>query len=114
MSDIKLSFSNWKEWGPFHIPAVGIMIITLVILGSAVINIERAVFLQKVIIWVLGAGIIAYGHSLAYSTQRLWQGTKFKDLSPWAQGMAMVAHFVWFSLFVLMALAPHLGWIRFR
>lgn len=114
MSDIKLSFSNWKEWGPFHIPAIGIMVITLVILGSAVINIERAVFLQKVIIWVLGAGIIAYGHSLAHSTQKLWQGTKFKDLSPLGQGIALAAHFLWFCFFVFIAIGPHLGWIRLR
>lgn len=68
-------------------------------------NIEQSSFVQKVVIWLLGAGVISYGHSLAHSTQRNWQGKEnFKDLSEKAQCGAMAVHGVWFALFVAAAL----------
>ena len=101
MSDL---FVDWKKWGAFRIPAIGVIVLTLLLLVGSLTNIEKAVFVQKVVIWVLGAGVIAYGHSLAHSTQKLWQGTKFKDLSPLAQSFAMTCHIAWFALFVFAAL----------
>ena len=95
---------NWREWGGFAITAVGVVVLTLLLLVGSLTNIEQASFVQKVVIWVLGTGIIGYGHNLAYTTQKSWQGEAFKDLSPRAQGIAIAFHIAWFLLFVISAL----------
>ncbi len=95
---------NWREWGGFAITAVGVVVLTLLLLVGSLTNIEQANFVQKVVIWVLGTGIICSGHRLAYTTQENWQGEAFKDLSPRAQGIAIGAHAIWFVLFVISAL----------
>ena len=69
-------------------------------MGSFTI-IEQATFVQKVVIWVLGTGIIGYAHNLAFSTQKNWQGDDFKDLSAKAQSFAIIAHGIWFCLFIV-------------
>jgi hypothetical protein len=96
--------SNWRVWGGFGITGVGVIVLTLLLLVGSLTNIEEASFVQKVVIWVLGSGIIGYAHNLAHATQRSWQGEKFKNLSPRAQGVAIGAHLVWFALFVIYAL----------
>ena len=98
-------FSKWKQWGGFAITAVGVVVLTLLLLVGSLTNIEQANFVQKVVIWVLGTGIIGYAHSLAHSTLKNWQGEEeFKDLPPWAQGLAIGSHIAWFAFFVIYAL----------
>ena len=80
------------------------MVLTLLLLVGSLTNIEQANFVQKVVIWVLGSGIIGYAHNLAFATQRNWQGEAFKDLSPRAQRIAIGVHAIWFVLFVISAL----------
>ena len=98
-------FSDWRKWGAFCIPAVGAIVLTLLLLVGSLSKIEETFFVQKVVIWVLGAGIISYGHALAHSTQSNWQGKAFKDLTENAQRIALGVHTVWFILFVIAALA---------
>ena len=97
-------FLNWRQWGGFAITAVGVVVLTLLLLVGSLTNIEQANFVQKVVIWVLGTGVIGYAHNLAYSTQKRSQGKEFKDLSPRAQGIAVGAQAIWFVLFVIYAL----------
>ena len=97
-------FLNWRRWGGFAITAVGVVVLTLLLLVGSLTNIEQANFVQKVVIWVLGTGVIGYAHNLAHSTQKNWQGEKFKDLSPSAQRIAIGAQIIWFVLFVIYAL----------
>lgn len=94
------SFFNTKHWDGFEITTVGVVIITLILLLGSLTNIERLGFVQKVVIYVLGTGIIGYAHNLAFATQRSWQGENFLSLSPWAQASAIGAHIVWFGLFI--------------
>jgi len=84
------------------------MVLTLLLLVGSLTNIENAHFVQKVVIWVLGAAVISYGHSLAYSTQKCWQGEAFIDLRPWAQILAMAIHVIWFVVFILLVYRPAL------
>ena len=56
-------FSDWRKWGAFCIPAVGVIVLTLLLLEGSISKIEETFFVQKVVIWVLGAGIISYGHA---------------------------------------------------
>ncbi len=97
-------FLNWRRWGGFAITAVGVVVLTLLLLVGSLTNIEQANFVQKVVIWVLGTGVIGFAHNLAYSTQKRWQGKELKDLSPRAQGIAVGAQAIWFVLFVIYAL----------
>ncbi len=98
-------FLNWRQWGGFAITAVGVVVLTLLLLVGSLTNIEQASFVQKVVIWVLGSGIIGYAHNLTYSTQRNWQGKEaFKDLSPRTQGIFIGAHAAWFVVFAIFAL----------
>ena len=96
--------SKWRVWGGFGITGVGVVVLTLLLLVGSLTNIEQANFVQKVVIWVLGTGVIGYAHNLAHSTQKNWQGEKFKDLSPMAQRIAIGFHIIWFALFVIYAL----------
>ena len=101
MSDPKDAFLDWQRWGAFRIPFTGVIVLTLLLLVGSLTNIEKAYFVQKVVVWVIGAGVIAYGHSLAHSTQKNWQGKEsFKDLSLGAQITAMFFHVFWLCFFV--------------
>jgi hypothetical protein len=108
------NFEEWAQWGSFKIPFIGVMVLTLLLLVGSLTNIENAHFVQKVVIWVLGAAVISYGHSLAYSTQKNWQGKDaqgkdvFKDLSLRAQISAMAVHVIWFVAFIFSCLWPAL------
>ena len=97
-------FLYWRQWGGFAITAVGVVVLTLLLLVGSLTNIEQANFVQKVVIWVLGTGVIGYAHNLAHSTQKNLQGEAFKDLSPKAQGFAIAIQIIWFVLFVISAL----------
>ena len=107
---IEFPFREWWQWGSFKIPFIGVMVLTLLLLAGSLNNIENSHFVQKVVIWVLGAAVISYGHSLAYSTQKNWQGKDaqgkdvFKDLSKRSQGVAVAAHLLWFVLFIISCL----------
>ena len=108
MSDVRFPFGEWAQWGSFKIPFIGVMVLTLLLLVGSLTNIDNAHFVQKVVIWVLGAAVISYGHSLAYSTQKFWQGEAFKDLRPRAQILAVVIHAIWFGAFILLVYWPAL------
>ena len=41
---------NWRRWGGFAITAVGVVVLTLLLLVGSVTNIEQANFVQKVVI----------------------------------------------------------------
>lgn len=96
-------FLNWRRWGGFAITAVGVVVLTLLLLVGSLTNIEQANFVQKIVIWVLGTSVIGYIHNLAHSTQKNWQGEEFKDLSPRAQGIAGTAQVLWFTLIMYFA-----------
>jgi len=104
MPDVKLSLGEWWQWGAFKIPFIGVMVLTLLLLVGSLTNIENAHFVQKVVIYVLGAAVISYGHSLAYSTQKAWQGESFKDLTQRAQVLAIAAHVLWLVVFIISCL----------
>lgn len=71
------SFFDLKHWGGFEVTAVGVVVITLILLVGSLTNIEHLGFVQKVVIYVLGTGIIGYAHNLAFATQRSWQEENF-------------------------------------
>ena len=97
-------FFNWRRWGGFAITGVGVVVLSLLLLVGSLTNIEQANFVQKVVIWVLGSGVIGYAHNLAHSTQKRWQGGEFKDLTPRAQAIGIAAQVAWFALFVAYSL----------
>ena len=105
---IEFPFREWPLWGAFKLPFIGVMVLTLLLLVGSLTNIENAHFVQKVVIWVLGAAVISYVHSLAHTTQKAWQGEAFKDLRPRAQVLAIAAHVLWFVLFIISCLWPAL------
>ena len=106
MADWGEAFVNWRRWSAFKIPVIGVIVLSLLLLVGPIANVQEAGFTQKVVLWILGATVIAYGHDLAHSTQRNRQGIdQFKDLTPRTQAMFMVLHVLWFAAFVYAALA---------
>lgn len=108
MPEVRFPFGEWMQWGSFKIPFIGVMVLTILLLVGSLTNIENARFVQKVVIWVLGSAVISYGHSLAYSTQKTWQGAAFKDLTLRAQIVAMAIHVIWLFVFIFSCLWPAL------
>ena len=94
---------SWDKWGPFAIPAVGVIVLTLLLLVGSLTNIEQANFVQKVVIWVLGSGIISYAHKLEFTT-KMNREEGAKDLSPWVQRSFIGVHAIWFFVFAISAL----------
>lgn len=99
-----MDFRDWKQWGAFCIPAVGVIVVTVLLLTASTANIEQATFIQKVVLWTLGSAVIAFGHSIWHSTKKNLEKTA--DLSFGQQAFWLTFQGAWFVLFLIFA-----GWL---
>ena len=97
-----MDFTEWKKWGAFSIPAVGVIIVTVLLLTASTANIEQATFIQKVVLWTLGTAVISYGHAIWHSTKKNLE--KADDLTFRQQAFWLSLQGLWFVAFLIVAI----------
>lgn len=98
MSEFITKIFEAGNWGAFKIPFIGMAVLSLLLLMGDLANIEQSTFLQKLVVFVMGAAVISYIHGLMYANYTKLTGKK--DLPQWAQWVAAVVHiglWAWFA-----------------
>jgi hypothetical protein len=103
-------FTDLKKWGAFKVPVFGfVFVLALLTFRNVGIEIEY-IYIVRFTSWALGASIISYAHSLAYSTHLTL--TQAKDLPCWAQISAIAIHVVWFAFAIYVLPSPPVSALR--
>lgn len=87
-------------WRSYKIPAFAFALVALLLLMRNVSNDLEYIYIQNTATYALGASIIAYAHSLFYST---WMNRKKgePDLPFQAQAIFVGLHILWFLTYWL-------------
>lgn len=93
-----------SKWGAFKVAAISVACIALLLAFRDATNPGEMIFIQSLVKFTLGSAVIAYAHSLAYTTY-MFSTDDAKDLPILVQVFFMVLHVCWFIFWFIIKCA---------